>query len=95
MELRQQIEKVIEEKIRPSIKSHGGEIEVESCENGVVTIKLLGACSGCPSADYSTRAFVESVLQEECREVKKVELYNAVNPELLDFARQILYGDKK
>ena len=42
------IEAVLDEKVRPTLRSHGGEIEVDRLENGVLHVKLKGQCAGCP-----------------------------------------------
>ena len=50
------IEAVLDEKVRPSLRAHGGELEIDRLEDGVLSIKLLGQCDGCPSADQIGRA---------------------------------------
>ena len=50
------IEAVIEERVRPSLLDHEGDVEVLSFEDGVCRVRLLGACSGCPSAQLTTEA---------------------------------------
>lgn len=47
------VEAVLDEKVRPSLRSHGGAIEVDRLENRVLYVKLLGQCAGCPSADLT------------------------------------------
>lgn len=61
------------EKIRPSLQADGGNVElVEVTENGVVKVKLIGACSGCPMSQMTLKAGIERVLKEEVPEVKEV-----------------------
>ena len=91
MELRQEVERVLEEKVQPMLREHGGAVRLLDCADGVVSVELLGACSGCPSADLSTRGFIEDTLRAELPEVERVELMNAVSPELLEMARAILH----
>lgn len=43
-----QIEAVLDEKVRPSLRAHGGGLEIDHLEDGVLYIKLLGQCAGCP-----------------------------------------------
>ena len=74
------------------LREHGGAARLLDCADGVVSVELLGACSGCPSADLSTRGFIEDTLRAELPEVERVELMNAVSPELLEMARAILHG---
>ncbi|MBA7593962.1 NifU family protein [candidate division WOR-3 bacterium] len=61
------------EKIRPSLQADGGNVElVEVTEDGVVKVKLIGACSGCPMSQMTLKAGIERVLKEEVPEVKEV-----------------------
>ena len=68
-------EKIIEalNKIRPHLRSDGGDVEFVSEENGVVKVKLTGACAGCPMSALTLQNFVEQVLKQEMPDVKSVE----------------------
>ena len=90
MNVEQRIEAILEERVRPMLRSHGGEVRLDGSADGVVSVELLGACSGCPSADLSTRGMIEDILRAEVPEVTSVELTQAVDPELLAFARKLL-----
>ena len=57
-----QIEAVLDEKVRPALRAHGGEISVDRLEDGVLYVKLLGQCAGCPSADLTNETLVEAEL---------------------------------
>ena len=59
-----QIKKTIK-KIRPYINSDGGDLEFVRFENGIVYIRLLGACVGCSSADATVKGGVEALFLEE------------------------------
>ncbi len=62
------------EKIRPALQADGGDVElVEVQEDGVVKVRLTGACKGCPMASMTLANGIERVLKEEIPEVKKVE----------------------
>ncbi|MDE8285496.1 NifU family protein [Erysipelothrix rhusiopathiae] len=68
-------ERIIEslDKIRPYIQCDGGDMEFVSVdENGVVTVKLLGACIGCGLIDYTLKGGVEALLMDEIPEVTGV-----------------------
>ena len=52
------------EQIRPYLHEHGGEVEVLGVRSGVVSVRLLGACSGCTSAAQTLRHGVEEALRE-------------------------------
>ncbi len=92
MTFEQKIEQVLEQKIRPVLSAHGGNVRLADCQDGLVTVLLSGACSGCPAADLSTRAYIEEVLCAELPEISRVETACSTQPELLAFARQILLG---
>mgnify|MGYP001089561881 CR=1 FL=1 len=90
MEDIRQIEAVAEQQIRPFLQSHGGDLQIKDYRAGVVYVALSGACSGCPSADLSTKGFIENVLRNALPGVQEVAVEHAVSRELLDLARQIL-----
>ena len=57
-------------------RSHGGAIELESVHDGVVTVRMQGACHGCPAAGLTLHARLERLLRDACpdlREVRSVE----------------------
>ena len=89
-ELLQSIEAVIEKNVRPRLQSHGGDVEVLSCEEGVCRIRLLGHCSGCPSAFITTEEIIKEEVTGALPQVKDVVLVQETSPELLDFARALL-----
>jgi len=62
------------EKIKPSMEAHGGGVElVEVTDDGVVKVKLTGACGGCPMSQMTLSMGIEKTLKEEIPGVKKVE----------------------
>ena len=71
-------EKVLEimEKIRPSLQSHGGDAELVSVDDGVVKLRLKGACSGCPMAQMTIKDGIEKIIKEAIPEIKSVESVN-------------------
>lgn len=52
------------QKVEPYLRSHGGGAEVVSVEDGIVYIKMLGACEGCPLIDVTLRQGIEELLVE-------------------------------
>lgn len=61
------------EKIRPYIQRDGGDMEFVSIDSeGVVTLRLLGACVGCGLVDYTLKGGVEMILMDEVPEVTEV-----------------------
>jgi Fe-S cluster biogenesis protein NfuA len=60
------------EKIRPAVRLDGGDIELIGIKDGVVTIRLFGACDGCPMSPVTLRAGVERILKDEVPDVREV-----------------------
>ena len=58
--------------IRPALQADGGDVELIDAKDGVVSVKLTGACGGCPMATMTLRNGIERVLKEEVPEVKEV-----------------------
>lgn len=88
---RSAVEAVLKQRVLPLLQEHGGDLRLmEIGEDGTVTLELLGACAGCPSADLSTKGLIEDILREEFPEIRQVELFHPVSDELMDMARKIL-----
>lgn len=88
--IEEKIQQVIDEKVKPYLGEHNGDIKLLGIKDGVVQIKLLGQCSGCVSAKYTVENVVETALMTEIPEIKEVQLINYVNEETLNMARKIL-----
>lgn len=85
------IEAVLDQKVRPSLRAHGGEIEVDRWEDGVLYVKLLGQCAGCPSADLTNETLIEAELTAALPElVRKVAVVQTVSDELWEQAKKLL-----
>lgn len=73
---RNKVEKVLTS-IRPFLKADDGDIElINISSNGIVEVKLLGACADCPLSIMTLRAGVERALMKEIPEIKRVESIN-------------------
>ncbi len=59
-------------KIRPSLQADGGDVELVDVNEGVVKLKLTGACMGCPMATITLQHGIERTLKEQIPEVKEV-----------------------
>jgi len=71
--MREKVERALTE-IRPSLQAHGGDVElIEVTEEGIVKVKLSGACNGCPMATLTLRNGIEDILKKEIPEIKRVE----------------------
>jgi len=61
-------------KIRPAIQADGGDVElVGISEDNVVTVRLTGACVGCPMSELTLKGGIERILKHEIPEVASVE----------------------
>jgi len=71
--MREKVEKALEE-IRPALQADGGNLElVEVTDNGVVKVRLTGACGCCPMSTHTLKLGIEKRLKEIVPEVKGVE----------------------
>ena len=61
------------EKIKPYLENDGGNLEYIKFEEGIVYIKLLGACAGCSMIDITLKDGIEAMLMDEIPEVLGVE----------------------
>ena len=69
--MRERVEEVLA-KVRPTLKADGGDIELIDVKDGVVQVRLTGACSGCPMSQMTLKHGVEKVLKEALPEIKAV-----------------------
>ena len=60
------------EKIRPSLQADGGGVELVDVTDGVVTVRLTGACGSCPMSTMTLRMGVERVIREDVPEIKEL-----------------------
>jgi len=71
--MKERVQEVIDQ-IRPTLQADGGDIElVDVTPEGVVKVKLQGACSGCPGAAMTLKMGVEKTLKKHVPEVTAVE----------------------
>ncbi len=70
--MREIVEKALD-KIRPALQADGGDIELIDVVDGVVKVRLTGACGGCPMSQMTLKMGVEKVLKQQVPEVKSVE----------------------
>ena len=62
------------DKIRPSLQAHGGDVVlVDVTDDGIVKVKLTGACSGCPMSTITLKNGIERLLKQEIPEVQSVQ----------------------
>ena len=69
--MREKVEAVLD-KIRPSLVADGGNVELIDVNDGVVKVKLTGACAGCPMSTLTLKNGIERILKQEIPEIKEV-----------------------
>ena len=70
--MRERVEKALD-KIRPMLKADGGNVElIDASDDGVVKLRLTGACGHCPMSTMTLKMGVEKVIKQEVPEVKEV-----------------------
>jgi Fe-S cluster biogenesis protein NfuA len=60
------------DQIRPALQADGGDVELVDVKNGIVRVKLTGACGGCPMATMTLKKGIEKIIKEKVPEVKEV-----------------------
>ena len=70
--MRESVEKALE-KIRPALQADGGDIELVDVVDGVVKVRLTGACGGCPMSQMTLSQGIERYLKKQVPEVVRVE----------------------
>ena len=71
--MRDRVEAALE-KVRPALQRDGGNVElVDVTDDGIVKVKLVGACGGCPMSQMTLKMFIEKVVKENVPEIKAVE----------------------
>ena len=70
--MKEEVEAAIE-KIRPMLQADGGDVELVDVQEGIVTVRLQGACAGCPMSQMTLKNGIEKILKKEIPEVASVE----------------------
>lgn len=69
--MKETVEKVLE-KIRPLLKADGGDVELVDIADGIVKVRLRGACGGCPMSQITMTQGIEREIKKSIPEIKKV-----------------------
>ena len=91
----EEIERVMEEQVRPELALHDGNIQIESYADGVLDVRLLGQCSNCPSAGYTMETIVEEKIHEAFPQIKEIKLTTGVSDSLIEEALAMLRSRHK
>jgi Fe/S biogenesis protein NfuA len=70
--LAQKVQKVIDERIAPSLAGHGGWVELLSVDGDAATIQFGGGCQGCGMSQVTLKEGIESAILQEVPEIKRV-----------------------
>ncbi len=68
------------DEVRPYAESHGGSIDVESIADGVVRVRMLGSCDGCPSSSATLTYGVEEALRKHWPDFRRLEVVDEPEP---------------
>jgi Fe-S cluster biogenesis protein NfuA len=71
IEMREKVEEALG-RIRPALQADGGDVELIDVKEGVVSVRLVGACGGCPMSTMTLRNGIERILKQNVPEVKEV-----------------------
>jgi Fe-S cluster biogenesis protein NfuA len=72
MMMKEKVQAVID-KIRPALQADGGDVELVEVENGIVKVRLQGACVGCPMSQMTLKQGIERLIKQEIPEIESVE----------------------
>ena len=70
--MKEKVEKALSE-IRPHLQADGGDVELVEVENGIVKVKLTGACGGCPMSQMTLKQGIEAHIKKSIPEIVSVE----------------------
>jgi len=73
MTLKEKVENALE-KVRPSLQADGGDVQLlDVGEDGIVKVRLTGACGGCPMSQMTLKMGIERILKQNIPEIQAVE----------------------
>lgn len=86
----ERIEQVLDERVRPMLEQHEGDLRVLSYQDGVLRFRLLGQCANCPSAVVTAEELIAPPIKEALPEIREVVLDSSVSDETWNMAKAIL-----
>jgi len=89
-DIENKINALLAEKVNPILAEHFGASEFAGYEDGVVYVKLTGACGTCPSARFTVEDVIKDEVMSAVPEVKDVALDVSVSEDLIDMAKKLL-----
>jgi Fe-S cluster biogenesis protein NfuA len=70
--MKERVEEALKE-IRPALQADGGDVELIGVDDGIVKVRLTGACGGCPMSQMTLKMGIEKRLRERLPEIRSVE----------------------
>ncbi|MBQ9180096.1 MAG: NifU family protein [Firmicutes bacterium] len=90
-ELKDKVESVLKEKVEPALAEHFGGAQItELTDDGILYIKMTGACGTCLAAKEELEGSIKDTVIQACPEIVDVRLDDTVSQDMLDFAKQLL-----
>ncbi len=71
-QMKEKVQQVLEA-VRPALQRDGGDVELVDVKDGVVLVRLQGACAGCPMSQMTLAFGIQRILKEKIPEVQRVE----------------------
>ena len=84
------LEQLLDELVRPALRAHGGDVALVGYEEGILRLRMLGQCAGCPAVNMTNETLIEGQLMPLLPELKQVVLVHHVNDSLLAEARALM-----
>lgn len=85
-----QLEALLDARVRPYLQEHGGNAQIIDCENDILRLRLTGRCAGCPAADLTNEAIIETEVKQAFPHIRQVVLVQEVSPDLLAQAKSLM-----
>lgn len=86
----QRLEELLDQLVRPALRAHGGDAELVGFDDGVLRLRMLGQCAGCPGATLTNETLIEGQLMPILPDLKQVVLVHHVDDSLLNMARSLM-----
>ncbi len=86
----EEIEKVLDEKVRPSLVADQGNIEVTGFEDGVLSVRFLGECLTCPASGLTMDNVVKTQLLTALPDLKDVVIDESIPDDMMEFVRKVM-----
>jgi len=71
-DMKEKVQTVLD-KVRPGLQADGGDVELVDIVDGIVQVRLQGACAGCPMSQMTLKMGIENILKQEIPEVERVD----------------------